>query len=581
MIKRRINFFLLSLIFTTAAILVRLFYWQVIAAENLSAIGESQLKTTIEIPQMRGEIKTSDGFPLVTNKTTYLVFAYKPQLEIDISLVADSLAPILAPNLIEEASTSANALPEHPESLAREKLFAKLSREDVLWIPLVRNAQSWQKEEIQKLKLEGVGLEPSFTRDYPEATMAASLLGFVGSDIAGNPKGYFGIEGLYDLELKGRPGLIRHERDASGKPILIGQFAELEAKDGRNLVLNLNRALQRIVEKKLEEGLKKYQAKSGEVIILEPKTGAVVAMASLPTYDPANFFRFDQQQFKNPVVSETYEPGSSFKVLIMSAALDTNTVTEETKCPICNGPVNIGGYTIRTWNNQYHPESTIHDVIQNSDNVGMVFVGSKLGAEKLYEYLVRFGIGEKTGIDLEDETAASLRAKKDWKEIDVATASFGQGIAVTGIQMARAVAAIANQGVLLTPQVVQRVEGDKTVEIQPKVVRRVISEDTAEKIKGMMVNAVENGEAKWAKPKGYKIAGKTGTAQIPVAGHYDEEKTIASFVGFAPPNNPKFVMLVKLREPQSSPWGSETAAPLWFSIAKELFFYYGIQPENL
>jgi stage V sporulation protein D (sporulation-specific penicillin-binding protein) len=580
MSSKRFNLFLAGLILATLAILIRLFYWQVIAAEKLAAIGESQHQITYEIPQRRGEIKTSDGFPLATNKKTFLVFAYTPQLDRKIEDVATALAPILAPNFTNEASATALERQTSPETVAKKALLEKLTREDVLWIPLLRNAQDWQKQAIEKLDIKGLGIESSFSRDYPEASMAASLLGFVGSDIAGNPKGYFGIEGFYDLELKGRPGLIRHEKDASGKPILIGKFDELEAKDGRSLVLNLDRAIQRLVEERLKEGLEKYQAKSGEVVILDPRSGAVIALAALPSYDPAKFQQFAQEQFKNPVVSETYEPGSAFKVLVMSAALDAKAVGEDTKCTICDGPVQIGGYTIRTWNNQYHPDSTMKQVIQNSDNVGMVFVANKLGKDKLCDYLTRFGIGEKTGIDLEDETTAALRAKDDWKEIDLATASFGQGIAVTGIQMVRAVAAVANKGIMLVPQVVQKVEGDKTVKIQPKVVGRVISEDTAEKMKEILVNAVENGEAKWAKPKGYRIAGKTGTAQIPVAGHYDAEKTIASFVGFAPPNDPKFVMLVKLREPQSSPWGSETAAPLWFSIAKDLFFYYGIQPVN-
>ena len=574
MMKRRLNFLLAVLLLTTVAIVIRLFYWQVIAAEQLVVLSESQLQETYEIPAMRGEIRTSDGFPLVTNKKTFLVYAYLPQLEKTREEVADALNPILASLMFQEASPSAQPALTSRENEAHEALLMKLKRQDVLWIPLVRNAQNWQKKAVEKLEIKGIGTEFSFRREYPEASMAASLLGFVGSDIAGNPKGYFGVEGHYGLELKGRPGLVRHEKDASGKPILIGNFSELEAKDGRNLVLHLDRAIQRIVEKKLQEGLEKYKAVRGEVVILEPKTGAVIAMASLPGYDPSQFHRYDEKLYKNPVVSEAYEPGSAFKVLVMAAALEEGAVKPETRCTICDGPVNIGGYTIRTWNDEYHPEMTVREVIQYSDNVGMVFTASKLGLAKLHEYLVRFGIGEKTGIDLEEETAASLRPKEEWKEIDIATAAFGQGIAVTGIQMVRAVAAIANNGIMMVPQVVQRVEGDRTVEIQPKIVKRVVSEETE-----MLVNAVENGEAQWARPKGFKIAGKTGTSQIPVAGHYDEEKTIASFIGFAPADDPKFVMLVKLREPGTSPWGSETAAPLWFSIAKDLFYYYGIQPQ--
>ena len=263
----------------------------------------------------------------------------------------------------------------------------------------------------------------------------------------------------------------------------------------------------------------------------------------------------------------------------MAAALDARAVTPETICETCGGPIQIGGYTIRTWNDVYYPNSTMTEVIVHSDNTGMVFAVRKLGLDTLYEYLVRFGIGEKTGIDLEEESKVELRQKKEWKEIDLATASFGQGIAVTGIQMARIVATIANGGVMLKPQVVHKVEGEVELELKPKPGKRVLSNETARLLTEMMVTAVEKGEAKWAKPDGYRIAGKTGTAQIPVAGHYDEDKTIVSFVGFAPSENPVFAMLVKLREPQSSPWGSETAAPLWFAIAKDLFYYYGIQPE--
>ena len=220
-------------------------------------------------------------------------------------------------------------------------------------------------------------------------------------------------------------------------------------------------------------------------------------------------------------------------------------------------------------------------VLERSSNVGMVYVGRKLGKEKLIGFMKQFGLGAPTGIDLEEETSPELRPERAWSEIDLATASFGQGIAVTPIQMIRAVGALANNGALMEPHVVASIvdERGKAVDIKPKKVRQVISPSTARIITEMMVAAVDNGEAKWAKPKGYRIAGKTGTAQIPVAGHYDEDKTIASFVGFAPADNPRFVMLVTLREPSSSPWGSETAAPLFFTISRDLFTYWGIPPQ--
>ena len=221
------------------------------------------------------------------------------------------------------------------------------------------------------------------------------------------------------------------------------------------------------------------------------------------------------------------------------------------------------------------------DVIIHSDNVGMVFVGTKLGKEKMYDYLDKFGIGKNTEIDLQGEMTPTLRERDEWSMVDLATASFGQGIAVTPIQMIRAASVIANDGYLITPLVVGILKGDGWEEVIDSVVdERIISETAANDITAMMVEAAKSGESKWTHVGGFKVAGKTGTAQIPIAGHYDEEKTIASFVGFAPYDDPKFIMLVTLREPSSSPWASETAAPMWYNIAKDLFIYYGVQPEG-
>jgi cell division protein FtsI/penicillin-binding protein 2 len=211
----------------------------------------------------------------------------------------------------------------------------------------------------------------------------------------------------------------------------------------------------------------------------------------------------------------------------------------------------------------------------------MVFVSQKMGSDKLYDYLQAFGVGEATGIDLQGEANSSLREKTTWSIVDSAVASFGQGVAVTPIQLVTAVSAIANNGILMTPQVVDKLEGEGwDQDIKPQKIRQVISEKSAKEMTAMMVEAAKNGESKWTHLQGFKVAGKTGTAQIPIAGHYDDEKTIASFIGFAPYDDPKFVMLVTLRQPTTSPWASETAAPLWYSIAKDLFVQYKIQPEN-
>jgi cell division protein FtsI/penicillin-binding protein 2 len=314
---------------------------------------------------------------------------------------------------------------------------------------------------------------------------------------------------------------------------------------------------------------------------MDPNTGGILAAAAFPSYDQRKFTDYDKDLYAQPLVSETYEPGSTFKALVMAAGLNEKVITPSTAFTE-DGPLKIGDYLIRTWNNEYHGQQTMTEVLEHSSNPGMVFVGRQLGRDRLYNYIQKFGFGDKTGVDLEGEEASYLRPLNDWGEIDLATASFGQGIAVTPIQMIRAIASLANGGKLMEPHLVKRMinPNGKTLEIAPKVIRDVISPATAKIITEMMITAVDQGDAKWAKPKGYRIAGKTGTAQIPVQGHYDEKKTIASFVGFAPADDPRFVMLVTLREPSSSQWGSETAAPLFFTIAKELYSYYGISPSN-
>lgn len=561
----RLKFLLGCFLLMGSLVGYRLFYWQVLNCEQLAAAAESQHWVSFELPAKRGSILAADEFPLATNEEAFLVFASLPDLKQQPKEIAAKLAPFLA-------SPSARL---QFEELIKERL----SRTDLVWVPLKHKLSRETKEILEKLEIEGIGFEEEQLRSYPEGSAAAHLLGFVGADVNGQDKGYFGLEGYYDLELKGHPGLLRREKDASGKPILVGTVKRDEKKDGRDLITTIDRSVQYIAEKQLGEGLKRYGAKSGMVVIMEPTTGAIIAMASNPIYDPATFFQYPKELFPNPAVSFTYEPGSTFKVLVMAAALNEKVVEPQTKCTQCSGPRHITGYTIKTWNDKYPSDPTMVEVIQHSNNVGMVFVGEKLGIERLVTYLEKFGLGEKTRVDLEEESTSTLRPQVEWKKIDLATASFGQGIAVTPIQMLRAVAVIANQGKLVRPFVVKKVVSEENVaEVEPQVIREVISPTTARVMTEIMVNAVDGGEARWCKPKGFRVAGKTGTSQIPVAGHYDEEKTIASFVGFAPADKPRFTMLVTLQEPTSSPWGSETAAPLWFDIAQELFDYYGILP---
>lgn len=550
------------------AIIIRLFYWQVVKAEYLQSEAEGQHFTNTKVEATRGDILFSDGSILVSSNPSFSLYGLPKAIKEDEKVkIAYALAKVL--------SSDTKGI----DTLAKDSLN-KLSQ-DLYWVLLQKNLSIEQKKQLEDLNLPGIGFEQSISRFYPEGSSSAHLLGFVGLDAKGASKGYFGIEGYYDGELKGITGSVRHEKDAMGLPILIGNFLTSEATNGKNLNLYIDRSIQFIVEKSLKAGIEKYGAKSGSIVVMDPKTGGVLALASFPNYDPAKYYNFSKQFYKNPIVADQYEPGSTFKVLVMAAALNEDLVKPETKCDICSGPISVGGFAIRTWDNKYRPDITMKEVIIHSDNTGMVFAGQKLGLDKFYSYIQNFGFGQATNIDLQDESSPEIRPKDNWRDIDLATASFGQGIAVTPIQMVTAVSAVANGGNLMEPHVVKEIKDEKkSFEIKPKVVKQVIKSSTVTQVKEMMVAAVEEGEAKFFRLKGFKIAGKTGTAQIPVAGHYDPNKTIASFVGFAPADNPKFVMLVRFDEPSASIFGAETAAPTFFEIAKQLLLYYKIAPTE-
>lgn len=562
---------------------IRLFYWQVVQADDLAARAEQQHTATSSIDAPRGLIFSSDGGILAANRPTFVLYGL-PKIIKDKSEVAAKLAKVLSNSKelakVSNASPSAEIDFKEFFKLKKAEIEDKLSK-DLFWVALERNIDFSLKNQVEELKLVGIGFENQTSRYYPEGSSSAHVLGFVGSDSLGREKGYFGIEGSYNRELEGISGVLTEERDAQGVPILSGKYYKKEPKNGHTITLTIDRGIQLIVERKLRAGLEKYGAKAALAVALDPQSGEILALAAYPNFDPNSFYDFPTQTYRNPIVAESYEPGSTFKVLVMAAGINEKLIEPQTRCDICDGPVSIGGYTIKTWNNKYYADSTMTEVIAHSDNIGMVFISKKLGLDKMYQYVSDFGFGSLTQIDLQDESTPDIRTKDEWREIDLATASFGQGIAVTPIQMVRAVAAIANGGKLMEPHIVKSIEGDnKLTTIKPKVVRQPISEETAGIVKEMMVQAVENGEAKRMVPKGYKIAGKTGTAQIPVAGHYDAEKTIASFVGFAPAINPKFVMLVIYREPSSSIYGSETAAPTFFDITKELLPYFNVVPTE-
>lgn len=555
-IVRSVKLKLLFLIFIAAfgLIIVKLFYLQVINPYDTSG----DYLHTKKILAERGKIYDRNFLPLAVNQTMYQLFLEPKKISEKDKLIR-KISEILK---IDEATVEAKVIQTGD------------------WVPVKTGVSKEDKEKIAALKLVGVGFDDEYRRYYPESSLSAHLMGFVGKNVNGDNVGYFGLEGFYDKDLAGLAGLQRSERDLSGRPIFFGTQSRIDPENGRDFILTLDKSVQQIIKNKLKSGLERYDAKEGCVIVADPSNMDILGMACLPDFSPEEYYKFSEDFFKNPAISNSWEPGSIFKPLVMAAALQEKAVKPD---EIYNetGPVTIGDYNIRTWNNSYEGKISMTRILEKSSNVGMVYVGEKLGDKKLYEYLEKYGFGNLTGIDLQGEVAGLLKPKSLWYPIDFSTVTFGQGIAVTPIQMIRAFASIINGGKIYTPHMVKEMRADgKVQEIPPQSTQAIIDEKTSAIIRKMLVSTVDNGDSKWAKPKGYKMGGKTGTAQIPIAGHYDPTKTYASFVGFAPADAPKFLVLVTLREPKSSPWGSETAAPLFFEIAKELILYYNISPDS-
>ncbi len=548
---------LLFVTFILAFLLVigRLFYFQFLVPKN--SLETLYLQTKKIFPE-RGKIYDRNGLPLAANQTTYSMYFEPKKIKDDLNLIKK----------IDEVV-----------KIGESTLSAKIDKTKD-WVAVSNDLDKDIKDKISKLNLSGVGFEEGSKRFYPEASLAAHVMGFVGKNYQGDTVGYFGVEGYYDKDLAGFPGMLKTERDLLGRPIFIGTQEKIDQEDGRDLYLTIDRSIQAMIKQKLIQGMENYQASEGCIIVANPETMEILGLSCLPDFDVDKYYSFSESFFKNPAISNLYEPGSIFKPLIMAAALEEKAIKKDDTYNE-EGPIKLGEYSIQTWNNKYEGKISMTRILEKSSNVGMVYVGEKLGQDKIYQYLKKYGFDKTTGIDLQGETASYFKPKNSWYPIDFSTVTFGQGIAVTPIQMIRAFAALINGGKLLKPEIVKKiVSGTKASQIKPQVERQVISEVTSAVIRKMLWSTVENGEMKWAKPKGYQVGGKTGTAQIPIKGHYDPTKTIASFIGFAPVDNPKFIALVMLKEPKSSPWGSETAAPLFFDVAKELLLYYNIAPES-
>ncbi|PIR42310.1 hypothetical protein CO058_00970 [candidate division WWE3 bacterium CG_4_9_14_0_2_um_filter_35_11] len=560
----RINAYRYFVITFCLIIISRLFQIQVLNASKYKSQAREQQWQEYQLPAKRGNIHTSDGYPVASSEVKY-------ELILNLKKIGDEI------DLYKLLSPYMDGLDK--------KIFSDAKAADRTWLTLKNQIDLDTKKEIEDLGIDafgnGISFREIYTRYYPEKTMLSHVLGFVGKDDAGINVGYFGIEQYYNGDLNGQLGWLIQERSASGDPIIWAGSDRIEPKNGSDIELTIDRYVQYVTESMLKDGVERYNAKSGSVVILDPKTGAVIAMANYPDFNPADYNEAFKDEFtvRNSAISTTYEPGSVIKGVTMASAIDLSKVTPQTIYHD-GGPVWFSGYKVDNWDGKHHGDETMISVLQHSNNLGAAWVGGQVGGKALMEYFSAFSFGTYTGIDLEGEEKGILYSHFPLKEIELANASFGQGISMTPLQVTEAFATIANKGIAMKPFVVKKIiSEDKTIEINPVILNRPISESSAETMVDMLTQAVSGGEAKFFVSKKFKVAGKTGTAQIAIKGGYDENLTNATFIGFFPTYR-NFVMLVRLVEPKfPSGYSSETAVPLWMRIAEKLASYYSLAPD--
>jgi cell division protein FtsI/penicillin-binding protein 2 len=476
----------------------------------------------------------------------------------------------IAPNLVYEPEELATALTSVLQKPRYEILGAIESEKP--FVMLEGRVSTEVADLVRTLPYDGVQIDPLPRRFYPQQDMLCHTLGYV--DFAGVGGG--GLEGYYQRELAG---------EAASATINISPLTTQEsviAHEGADLVLTIDRTLQYVVEQHLLRGLREHGAPSGTIIVMNPRTGAILAMASAPCYTPYTFFEADEKLLLNPATSRQYEPGSVMKLITMAAALDSRTVTPQSTYYDA-GILEVGGHKTYNWDRSAPGTTDMTTLLARSLNVGAATLAVQMGADRFYEYYQRFGFGRPTGIDVMSEAAGQMPLPGDsfWTESFLATNAYGQGLAVTPLQMISAASALANDGYLMQPYLVQEIHSNNGIfEHQPSVLSRPISPETAHQVTAMAVSAVVR-ETEEAQLDGYTIAGKTGTAQIAENGIYLEYDVIGSFIGWLPADNPEIIVLVKLDRPASAPWGSQTAAPVFSDLVQELVVLLNIPPDNI
>lgn len=561
-VRRRLFILLMLLCVLFAALVIRLAYVQLGEGEELSAKAEDSWRRNIPYSAKRGEISDRNGEVLAYNITTPTVMAIPVQVK-EKEQTAKLLAPLLG---MKESDVL--------QAVSKKQSIVRLQ-------PGGRKITMDKAQQIRDLALPGIVVAEDNKRYYPYGGLAAHILGFTG----GYNQGLTGVESKYDSELSGKNGSVSYLSDAGGRLMPGSSERYNEPKDGLNLTLTIDKSIQSIVERELDQAMDRLQANSALSIAMNPKTGEILAMAARPGYDPGSYQEVDAEVYnRNLPIWMTYEPGSTFKIITLAAAL------EEKKVDLLNeqffdpGYAKVGGATLRCWKRGGHGSQTFLQVVENSCNPGFVALGQRLGKEALFQYIKDFGFGTKTGIDLGGEENGILFKLTNVGPVELATTSFGQGVSVTPIQQITAVSAAINGGNLYQPFVAKSWSNPETGEVvaenEPQLVRQVISQETSRQVREALESVVANGTGGNAFIDGYRVGGKTGTAQKVINGRYSQNEHIVSFIGFAPADDPQIVVYTAVDNPQGIQFGGVVAAPIVRNILKDALEYMEIPPRE-
>lgn len=539
-------------------VVARLVQVQLVRHDHYVARAQRQQERTLALNPVRGSILDAKGRVLAESVAAESIYA-DPQAVANRRAVAKALARVRGLGLT-----------------ARE-IEARLdSTGSFVWI--ARQLPVEVTAEVRKLGLPGIYFLEAHRRTYPRATLAANVIGYVGVD----GDGLAGIEHSFDAQVRGTPGKVTLLKDARRGVYLLGGDGANRPRDGHHVVLTIDAVVQFIAERALSRAVTQARAGGGSAIVMDPSDGSILAMASIPTFDPNRFRDFNPATWRDRNVQDLYEPGSTFKIVAAAAGLEERLVTPSQMIDCGDGQITVANITIRENDRKPQGLQSFEDVIVRSSNVGTVRVAMELGAQRLYDWTRRFGFGEKTGIALPGESAGLLRPREKWSRVSPASIAIGQEIGVTPLQIARATAAVANGGVLVEPRIVRRIVGDDGTTVDEAARRsptRVISEKTAAVLNEILKAVVARGTGSRAALAEHVVAGKTGTAQKAGRGGYALDRHVASFAGYVPADQPRVVVLVVVDEPRGAYHGGSVAAPAFREIAEATLRYLGVAPS--